>query len=56
MNDKVQSLANDIYRDLIAKAGELSLQKESIDEQLKAIKAQLALLNSLVPELKKLVE
>lgn len=50
---KMKNLCNNIYKDLLAKLGELTLQKNVIDKQIKDIQAQLNLLNGLSPELQK---
>jgi len=50
---KMKNLCNNIYKDLLAKLGELTLQKDVIDKQVKDIQAQLNLLNGLSPELQK---
>lgn len=52
MNSK--DLCNNIYKDLCAQLGELSLQKLQIDKQISDIQAQVAMLNALSPEFQKL--
>ena len=51
---KMQDFANETYRDLCAKLGELSLQRSLISKQIKDIEAQIAFLNAVVPKLSKI--
>ena len=51
---KMQDFANETYRDLCAKLGELSLQRSLISKQIKDIEAQISFLNAVVPKLAKL--
>lgn len=51
---KMKEYCNNTYRDLIAKLGELSIQKTLIDKQIAEIGAQIHLLNALSPDLQKI--
>jgi len=51
MNAK--EFCNGIYRDLVARLGELTIQEELIVKEKSDIQAQLRLLNALSPELQK---
>lgn len=50
----MKEFCNNTYRDLIARLGELSIQKTIIDKQIAEIGAQLHLLNALSPQLQKI--
>lgn len=45
---------NEIFKDLLAQLGHLSVQRDELESQITALKQQLNMLNSLAPELKKL--
>lgn len=49
-----KQFCNNIYRDMVARLGELTIQLDQIEKEKESIKAQLALLNALSPELQKL--
>lgn len=49
----MRNFCNNIYRDLVARLGELTIQEELINKEKSDILAQLRLLNALSPELQK---
>lgn len=51
---KTKQLCDNTYKDLLARLGELTIQKTIIDKQVAEINAQLILLNALAPELQRL--
>lgn len=51
---RMKEICDSTYRDLLAKLGELQIQKTIIDKQIAEIGAQLHLLNALSPELQKI--
>ena len=48
------TLCNNMYRDLLARLGELAIQRQALDKSIKIIEAQLELLNAISPELQAL--
>ena len=50
----MKNFCNEKYRDLLAKLGELTVQRDMLEEQIKNIKSQMTLLNSISPDLQKL--
>jgi chaperonin cofactor prefoldin len=53
---KSQEFCNNVYRDLVARLGEIQIQLDQLSQEKKALLAQLKLLNALSPELQKLEE
>lgn len=51
---KSQKRINEIYRDLLAKLGELGIQKELIEKDMDAIKGRIEGLNIVAPEMQKI--
>jgi uncharacterized protein involved in exopolysaccharide biosynthesis len=51
---KTQKRVNEIYRDLVAKIGELSIQKEIIEKELNSLRGRIEGLNVLAPEMAKI--
>ena len=51
---KTKELANNIYKDLCAELGQLSIQKQSIDDRIKEIINQITLLNALSPKIQEI--
>ena len=47
---KTKDLCNNIYKDLAAELGQLSIQQQSINERIKEIVNQITILNAISPK------